>query len=195
MKPRKKVLKPALSKRTRVPVPAGQTKPSALNPKNKADLKRIGMFTALGATHVEIAAFIGIAPRTLTEWRDRFPELKQATALAKDTADERVIRALYQRACGYEQEVTKLFKIGDGVRDYPLIEKVPADVAAQIWWLKNRRPEEWRDRQLIGIGGDKDAPAVQVEDKRQSPREIARLIAFALAIGKRSLIDVTPGTD
>lgn len=189
MKPRK----PAPKKRKYVR--PGHTKPTALNPKKPADLKRIAMFTALGATHIEIAAFIGIAPRTLTEWRDRFPELKQATALAKDTADERVIRALYQRACGYEQDIVKPFKMGDEVINHPLTEKVAADVAAQIWWLKNRRPDEWRDRQLIGIGGDKDAPAVQVEDKRQSPREIARLIAFALAIGKRSLIDVTPGTD
>lgn len=173
--------------------PRDPNKPKPLNPRAIDTVKRVAMFARLGATDPEIASFLGIAVKTWQEWRGRYPKLKEASRLGKDEADERVIRALYQRALGYEQTVSKLYaeKSKSGGTEYYEVEateKIPGEVAAQIWWLKNRRSDEWRDRQIIGLGGDKGG-AVIVEDRRESPREIARLIAFALAVGKRSMIE------
>ena len=69
---------------------------------------------------------------------------------SKDEADNRVERSLYARATGYSYDAVKIFHTKDGkVIKVPYTEHVPPDVTAQIYWLKNRRPDHWRDVQNI----------------------------------------------
>ena len=68
----------------------------------------------------------------------------------KADADDRVERSLYSRAVGYSFNSEKIFCNKDGeVTRVPIVEHVPPDVTAQIFWLKNRKPSEWRDVQNI----------------------------------------------
>ncbi len=53
---------------------------------------------------------------------------------------------LYQRAVGYEVRTEKVFKDGASIIRVETTEHVPPDVTAQIFWLKNRRRENWRER-------------------------------------------------
>jgi hypothetical protein len=58
----------------------------------------------------------------------------------------RVVRSLYSRAVGYSFNSEKIFCNKDGeVTRVPIVEYVPPDVTAQIFWLKNRDPARWRD--------------------------------------------------
>jgi hypothetical protein len=63
----------------------------------------------------------------------------------------RVERSLYTRAVGYNYEAVKIFMPAG--RDKPVyaeyVEHVPPDVTAQIYWLKNRDPQHWRDSQQL----------------------------------------------
>jgi hypothetical protein len=67
----------------------------------------------------------------------------------KFPADERVERSLYQRAIGYTYDTVKILKPAGTTEPVivPYRRHVPPDVTACIFWLKNRRPDEWRDRQ------------------------------------------------
>lgn len=84
-------------------------------------IEQVTEFAAAGLTDAEIAEELGVNASTIWRWKGRFPEFCNALKCAKDVADERVIRSLYQKA-------------------------LAGDVTACIFWLKNRRKEEWRDR-------------------------------------------------
>lgn len=103
-----------------------------------------------GLTNEEIAENIGIAARTLYNWRARHEELEAALREGKAVADYRIEGELFRRATGYEiEEVT----MKDGVEVKRVRKHVPADVTAAIFWLKNRQPEKWSDRRQIQASG------------------------------------------
>lgn len=111
----------------------------------------------LGSTDKQLAEKIGISVRQLAYWKNKYPEFLAALKNGKDGADSNVVRSLYQRATGYDQKVTKLFVYKGKIVERDIIEHVAGDVTAQIYWLKNRQPVNWRDRPLH-TDGDGDEP-------------------------------------
>ena len=101
----------------------------------------------LGATDQEIADFFGVDVRTIYRWKHDHDEFCQALKAGKDIADERVERSLYQKAIGYEQDEVKIF-MPSGAEKPVYAEfraKIAPDTTAAIFWLKNRRSQDWRD--------------------------------------------------
>ena len=110
----------------------------------------------LGATDEELANFFNVAVRTIYRWAARIPEFSQALKQGKDSADERVVRSLYHRAVGYTFDAVKIFQVAGQPLIVPYKEHVPPDTTAGIFWLKNRRKDEWRDRREVEVGGPGD---------------------------------------
>lgn len=103
----------------------------------------------LGATDKEIADFFEVSDRTIYRWQVQFPEFCQALKAGKEAADERVARSLYHRATGYSFQSEKVFQYQGQIVRAETTEHVPPDTTAMIFWLKNRRPEEWRDKSEV----------------------------------------------
>lgn len=108
----------------------------------------------LGATDDEIADFFGIHRATVYRWKYDHPEFCDAINTGKSVADERVERSLYQKATGYdyteEQAVkVKVEQYKEEVEVVELRKHAPAETAAGIFWLKNRRSGTWRDKQEV----------------------------------------------
>lgn len=101
----------------------------------------------LGATDFELADFFGVTTRTIYRWRNEHPEFCHALQSGKEHADDRVVRSLYNRAVGYSFESEKIFAFQGEIIRADTVEHVPPDVGAAMSWLKNRRPDEWRDKQ------------------------------------------------
>ena len=100
-----------------------------------------------GLIDEDIAHNVGISPATLYEWKKRFPEISEALKRGKEVVDIQVENALFKRAMGYEYEETKIIiSEKDGRRVETVKKQMPPDTTAQIFWLKNRKPEKWRDR-------------------------------------------------
>lgn len=104
-----------------------------------------------GLTDENIAHNIGIAVSTLNNWKNRYVELMESLKEGKEVADRKVENALYKRALGYEYEEVKMVvekdeKGNEKKRQEKVIKKVVPDVTAQIFWLKNRKPDTWRDK-------------------------------------------------
>lgn len=96
-----------------------------------------------GLTDEQIARNMGIAESTLYEWKNKYSEISQSLKRGKEVVDYEVENALLKRALGYMVKEEKLTKDGEVIE---LEREVPGDVTAQIFWLKNRKPDKWRDR-------------------------------------------------
>jgi hypothetical protein len=103
---------------------------------------------ALGATDAELADFFKVTTVTIWRWQSAHVEFCNALKRGKYAADERVERSLYARAMGYTFDAVKIF-MPAGAKE-PVYAKyqehVPPDTTAAIFWLKNRRAEQWRDK-------------------------------------------------
>lgn len=100
-----------------------------------------------GATDQDLAEHFGVCRRTITSWISRRPEFANAVRAGKEPADERVLRSLYHRALGYSHPDVDIRVIDGQVVQTEIIKHYPPDTVACIFWLKNRRPAEWRDKQ------------------------------------------------
>ena len=101
---------------------------------------------ALGATDREVAEFLDVSERTLNYWKQDKPELVEALKVGKEAADDRVEQSLYRRALGYSHDGVKMHVVDGAVALTPYTEHYPPDTTAAIFWLKNRRKAEWRDK-------------------------------------------------
>lgn len=106
-----------------------------------------------GLTDKEIAENMKIAYSTFRVWRDKNSALSAALKESKDIADFNVENSLYKRANGYEYtEVTKEIKMNPKTGNYELMitkevtKQIVPDTTAQIFWLKNRQPDKWREK-------------------------------------------------
>lgn len=113
--------------------------------------KQAEKLAALGATDMEMADFFEVDVRTVYRWKHDHDEFCQALNTGKTKADDRVISSLYQKAVGYEQDAVKIFMpAGAEAPVYaPFREKIAPDTTAAIFWLKNRQPDTWRDKQEL----------------------------------------------
>jgi hypothetical protein len=106
-----------------------------------------------GATNRELADFFRVNETTIWQWAHTHPAFSNALKVGKDLADERVVQSLYRRAVGYSFDAVHISNYQGSVSQTPIVEHVPPDVTAGIFWLKNRRPAEWRDVKAVEHSG------------------------------------------
>ena len=114
----------------------------------------------LGATDQELADFFEVEVRTVYRWKGDHEEFCQSLKAGKDEADNRVERSLYQQAIGYEQDEVKIFMPAQAETPVyaPFRAKVAPNVTAAIFWLKNRKRGEWRDKVETELTGPDGGP-------------------------------------
>jgi len=124
-----------------------------------------------GLTDEQIAQNMGIAPSTLYVWKDKFKEISEALKKGKEVVDYQVENALLKRALGYDFQETRVEKSEKETRIIQTLKHIPADTTAQIFWLKNRRPDKWRDKPV-----DTSAPTDMLaeDDLSKSLRELGK---------------------
>lgn len=99
-----------------------------------------------GLTDEQIAHNAGISIKTLYNWKREHLPILQALKKGKEVVDLQVENALLKRALGYSYvETTKELSLeGELIIKKTVTKEVAPDVTAQIFWLKNRCPEKWR---------------------------------------------------
>jgi hypothetical protein len=142
----------------------------------------------LGAIDRELAGFFGVHEDTINAWKIAHPEFSESLKRGKVDADAEVAEKLFRRATGYEHEAVKIFMPSGAAEPVyaPYTEHYPPDTTAGIFWLKNRRPDLWRDAQAR----EHSVPgAATVEDQR---RETERRRKEARAAIEAAFGDVRP---
>lgn len=107
----------------------------------------------LGATDKDIADFFEVAESTINNWKIEYPEFLESIKRGKLLADANVANSLYKRALGYEAPDIDIRVIDNQIVETPLIKHYPPDPTSAIFWLKNRQPDKWRDKQIQEVSG------------------------------------------
>lgn len=137
-----------------------------------------------GLIDEEIAKKIGISRSTLAEWKKRFSDISDALKKGKEIADIEVENALFKKATGFTVEVIKPIKLkevkyenGRKVSEKEFVQMVteevyyPPETAAQVFWLKNRRPDKWRDKVDL-TDEDGNAPIINITVSAATPADV-----------------------
>ena len=103
-----------------------------------------------GLNDEQIAHNIGIGVRTFYEWLSKYKQLKQVLKQSKEVVDREVENALFKSAIGYYLDEERIDSEGNV---YKVRRFVPPNTTAQIFWLKNRKPNEWRDKKQTELTG------------------------------------------
>jgi len=125
-------------------------------------LIRVKELAEAGKINAEIADELNISTSTLNKWMRENPEFMTTIKTGKKYADDEVVQSLYKRAKGYSFVEKKIIENPDGTIRKEVTEKQMApDPTSMIFWLKNRQPQDWRDKQVQEITG-KDGKPIQI---------------------------------
>ena len=135
-----------------------------------------------GLTNEVIAKICNVGIATIKVWKREHPEFQSAIQEIKDRRDARVEASLYERATGYSHPETKVFCNKDGViTEHTVTKHYAPDTASMIFWLKNRKPDQWRDVQQHHVTKEEDQPIDMLE--------LAKKVAYCLTQGVDQKVD------
>ncbi len=115
---------------------------------SKEGLLKLEGWARDGLTDEQIAKNMGISLSTFYEWKNKFSEISESLKKGKEVVDREVENALLKAALGYEYEEEIVNNKGQVVR---VKKYAKPDITAIIFWLKNRKPDTWRDKQEFNI--------------------------------------------
>lgn len=125
-----------------------------------------------GLTDEQIFKNLGISRDTFYKYKEKYSDFSDALKKGKEVADIEVENALFKRAIGYRyKEKIKEVKEIDGKKTTYVKEvekEMPGDVAAQIFWLKNRKSSKWKDKQDIDIEDNNVSITIQGVKKNEN---------------------------
>lgn len=114
----------------------------------KEGLIKIEGFAKDGLSEEQIAHNMGIVSSTLRKWKNDYVAISAALKRGKEVVDREVENSLHKRANGFTQKIKKVRFDRDGeMIEYEEEVYFPPDPTSMIFWLKNRKPKEWRDKQ------------------------------------------------
>lgn len=143
----------------------------------------IARLSGCGLSNKQIAEFLGIDPRRLTEWSNKYQVVRRALEASRIERDLAVVDALYKTAVGYEHEDDDIRVAGGEVVITPMVKHVQPNVRAQEIWLYNRMPDQWKSRSAIELTGKDGGP---MEHVNMTPEQAAEALA-ALGLTTRAV--------
>jgi len=159
----------ANNKRVAVPLVAKKSKQSTPKPrkpgggrksKHTPKMDKIAEELAKkGFTDNELAGFFGVTEQTINNWKKQFPLFFESLKTGKALSDSKVKASLFQRAIGYSCPDVHVSSYEGNVTLTPVVKHYPPDTTAQIFWLKNRLPKEFKDKHEIAVS---EIPSITV---------------------------------
>jgi hypothetical protein len=115
--------------------------------------KEAAKLCKLGATDAQLADFFEVSVSTINLWKVQHKEFSESVKVPKAEADDKVEQSLYRRAMGYEHDEVDIRVVAGELVTTPIRKYYPPDSTAMIFWLKNRRPGDWREKVETELSG------------------------------------------
>ena len=110
----------------------------------------------LGYTDKELATFFNVCEATINNWKLNHSDFLESLKKGKALADGEIVDSLYNRALGYEHPDEHISNFQGEITKTKIIKHYAPDTTACIFWLKNRQPDKWRDKQVVNISLDEE---------------------------------------
>lgn len=134
---------------------------------NENNISVLTAWARAGLTDEQIAKSIGVSRSTLSEWKKKHETIREALSTGKEFADRMVENSLFKMTQGYTMNVKKAFKVKkieyddtgkkkvekEELQYAEETEYVSPDIKAIMFWLKNRKPDIWREK-IVDKEGD-----------------------------------------
>lgn len=130
------------------------------------DLKQLEILASKGFTQDEIAKFFKICLATLKNYKNKYAEFLATIKRGQKISDTKVEKSLYERAIGYTHPEEKIFNSYGKIIRADTLKHYPPDPVSMIFWLKNRKPKVWRDKQEIGLDDDTINKIIRLPGKK-----------------------------
>jgi DNA-binding XRE family transcriptional regulator len=106
-------------------------------------------YCLLGAKDTQLAEFFNVTEQTINNWKKDHPSFFESIKKGKQDADAEVANSLFHRAKGYSHPEVKVFNNQGEIVTHDTVKHYAPDPTSAIFWLKNRQPKLWRDKQEI----------------------------------------------
>ena len=116
---------------------------------DKVDEKLLKKLYEAGLTDAQVANVIGVNRDTIFEWKKKHPEFSDTIKRGKGISDDKVEKSLFERATGYSHPDIHITNYQGTITKTKITKHYAPDPTSMIFWLKNRKPGEWRDKQEI----------------------------------------------
>jgi DNA-binding XRE family transcriptional regulator len=111
-------------------------------------------YCLLGATDADLATYFDVTEQTINAWKHDHPDFFLSLKQGKEEADAKVAASLFKKATGYKLKEQHIIHFEGEVTEIVEIDKeYPPDTTSMIFWLKNRQPKFWRDKQEVQHSG------------------------------------------
>ena len=126
----------------------------------------------MGASDEDLAEAYNVTFQTVNNWKKDRPSFFESLKGWKEEADTAVERSLYQRACGYQTTEIRTAVHEGMITDVQSVPKhFPPDTTACIFWLKNRQPNNWRDKREVDLSGEVGILEINLGGDSENPED------------------------
>lgn len=131
----------------------------------------------LGATDKDIADFFNVCEATINNWKKEYPRFLESIKKGKVIADIKVSESLFKRATGYKHKEDKFFCYEGQIITQKTTKHYAPDTTAMIFWLKNRKPSMWKDKQeVINLNVSASIDNMSEDDIDREIKKIEKLL-------------------
>lgn len=114
--------------------------------KDTVDMVLLQKLYRFGLDDKQVAEILNVTEQTINNWKKSDEKFFASLKSWKGEADEKVEKSLYQRACGYSHPEEVIYQFQGKIIRANTIKHYPPEPISCIFWLKNRKRLEWKDR-------------------------------------------------
>lgn len=114
--------------------------------KDTVDMVMLKKLYRFGLDDKQVAEILNVTEQTINNWKKSDDKFFESLKSWKCEADEKVEKSLYQRACGYSHPEEVIYQFQGKIIRANTIKHYPPEPISCIFWLKNRKRFEWKDR-------------------------------------------------
>lgn len=131
----------------------------------------------LGATEAELAAYFEVSTKAFNSWVTQFRGVAQAVRQGREIADAKVTASLFKSAIGYEHEDVHISNYMGQITETKIIRRYPPNAQSCMFWLKNRRPDLWKEKvDLEHSGRVETKETIDLSTLTQEQRDLLRSV-------------------